>query len=124
MKSSIKAFGSLTGFLCLLLLGGASLSAQTATTGSLLGVVTDAQGGVLPGATISAVHTPTNTTYEAVTGGDGRYNILNLRVGPYTVSATMSGFRKEERYLHASYAQPTFYFSEHIKSHARTKSSG
>ncbi|HET9262093.1 MAG TPA: carboxypeptidase regulatory-like domain-containing protein [Vicinamibacterales bacterium] len=97
MKSSIKAFGSLTGFLCLLLLGGASLSAQTATTGSLLGVVTDAQGGVLPGATISAVHTPTNTTYEAVTGGDGRYNILNLRVGPYTVSATMSGFRKEER---------------------------
>ena len=97
MKSRTKALRSLMGFLCLLSLGGTSLSAQTVTTGSLIGVITDAQGGVLPGATVSAVHTPTNTVYEAVTDGEGRYNILNLRVGPYTVSATMSGFRREER---------------------------
>jgi hypothetical protein len=77
-----------------LLVGATYASAQTVTTGSLAGVVTDAQGGVLPGATVTAVHTPTGTNYEAVTDGDGRFNILNVRVGPYTVSAAMSGFKR------------------------------
>ncbi len=97
MKLCTKALGSLAGVLCLLLLGGTSAFGQTVTTGSLAGVVTDAQGGVLPGATVTAVHTPTGTSYEAVTDSEGRYSILNVRVGPYTVSATMSGFRKEEQ---------------------------
>ena len=76
---------SLTLVLCLSLLGAAAAVAQTATTGSLAGVVTDAQGGALPGATVTAVHTPTGTSYEAVTDGEGRYQMLNVRVGPYTV---------------------------------------
>ena len=88
-------FRALASILCLLV-GVTSASAQTVTTGSLAGVVTDAQGGVLPGATVTAVHTPTGTSYEAVTDGDGRYNILNVRVGPYTVSAVMSGFKRED----------------------------
>ena len=97
MNSCTKALRSLTAILCLLLLGAAAASAQTATTGSMAGVVTDAQKGVLPGATVIATHTPTGTTYEAVTDADGRFNLLNLRVGPYTVSAVLSGFRKEEQ---------------------------
>ena len=31
-------------------------------------------------------HTDTGTSYEAVTGGDGRYNVLNVRVGTYTIA--------------------------------------
>jgi hypothetical protein len=88
-------FRAIASILCLLV-GAASASAQTVTTGSLAGVITDAQGGVLPGATVTAVHTPTGTSYEAVTDGDGRYTILNIRVGPYTVSAVMSGFKRED----------------------------
>ena len=67
----------------MLLLGAAPAGAQTVTTGNITGTVTDAQGGVLPGATVTAMHTDTGTSYEAVTGADGRFNILNVRVGPY-----------------------------------------
>ena len=94
MKLFSKAFASLAAALCVLLLGG-SAYAQTVTTGSLSGVVTDSQGGVLPGATVTAVHTPTGTSYEGVTDGDGRFNILNIRVGPYDLKVVMSGFREE-----------------------------
>jgi hypothetical protein len=67
---------------------------QTVTTGTLAGVVTDQQGGVLPGATVVAVHVPTGTTTEGVTQGDGRFSLLNVRVGgPYRVSVELPGFR-------------------------------
>ena len=39
---------------------------QTVTTGTLTGLVQDAQGGVLPGVTVTAVHTPTGSTYEGL----------------------------------------------------------
>ncbi len=97
MISCRKASLSLVGALCLLLAAAVTTSAQTTTTGSLAGVVTDAQGGALPGATVVATHTPTGTPYEAVTDGEGRFNILNMRVGPYTVAVAMSGFRKDEQ---------------------------
>ncbi len=81
----------------LLLAAGAPATAQTVTTGSFSGVLKDVQGGVLPGATVTAVHVPTGTTYEAVTEADGRYQMLNVRVGgPYTLTANLSGFRPGE----------------------------
>ena len=52
---------------------------------------------MLPGATVTATHTDTGTSYEAVTGTDGRYSILNVRVGTYTVAATMSGFKDQKQ---------------------------
>src|SRR4029078_2447796 len=67
--------------------------AQTVTTGTITGIVQDPQGGVLPGVTVTAVHTPTGASYEGVTQGDGRVNILNVRVGPYQLTATLTGFR-------------------------------
>ncbi len=49
-----------------------------------------------PGATVTAVHEPTGTTYEGVTQGDGRFSLLNVRVGgPYQVAVTLGGFRSE-----------------------------
>src|SRR5207253_10702771 len=67
--------------------------AQTLTTGTISGVVMDQQEGVLPGVAIDATHTPTGTKYDAVTEADGRFQIPNVRVGPYVVTATLSGFK-------------------------------
>jgi hypothetical protein len=91
----LLAIATRVGSLVLLAVFGASTSlAQTVTTGSLRGEIVDQQGAVLPGASVVAVHVPTGTTYEATTEGDGRYQILNVRVGrPYTVTVTMPGFQ-------------------------------
>jgi hypothetical protein len=84
---------------CAFLAGAAQQSiAQNVTSGTLTGVVMDAQKGVLPGATVTAVHTPTGTTYEAVTQADGRFTMNSVRVGgPYTIKTAMSGFKTEEQ---------------------------
>ena len=71
-------------------------SGQNVTTGTITGVVSDEQGGVLPGATVTAVHEPTGTNYEAVTQGDGRFSLVNVRVGgPYQLVVALPGFRSE-----------------------------
>lgn len=80
----------------LVLLGWVPASGQNVTTGTITGVVTDQQGGVLPGATVTAVHEPTGTNYEGVSQGDGRFSLLNVRVGgPYQVVVALAGFRSE-----------------------------
>src|SRR4029079_2531909 len=71
--------------------------AQSVTTGTLTGSVAgtaDAGGGVLPGATVTALHVPTGTTYTATTGSDGRFVIPNVRPGgPYKVTAAVQGYK-------------------------------
>ena len=64
------------------------------TSGSVTGTVADTTAGVLPGATITATHVPTGTSYETVSDSSGNFELPNVRVGgPYTVTATLSGFR-------------------------------
>ncbi len=67
---------------------------QGATTAALSGVITDGKGQGLPGATVLAVHTPTNTQYGVGTNADGRYNIQGMRVGgPYTIKVSYVGYQ-------------------------------
>jgi hypothetical protein len=70
--------------------------AQGVTTGVITGVVVDAQGGVVPGASVTALHVPSGTTYEGVSQADGRFFIPGMRVGgPYKLSASLPGFGTE-----------------------------
>ena len=79
------------------LLALAPVATAQVTTGSLAGTVLAADGSALPGVTVEAVHVPTGTRYSAVTGGNGRFFIPNVRVGgPYQVTATLEGFRRAE----------------------------
>ncbi|WP_276090549.1 TonB-dependent receptor [Pedobacter sp. JY14-1] len=65
------------------------------TTSAINGVVTDNRGA-LPGASIKAVHEPTGTVYGVVTNAEGRFAIANMRVGgPYTVTISYVGFQPE-----------------------------
>ncbi|WP_405210634.1 carboxypeptidase regulatory-like domain-containing protein [Dokdonia sp. Asnod2-E02] len=72
-----------------------AVGAQT-TTSAISGVV-NAGEQTLPGANVVAVHTPTGTTYGAITNFDGRFNLFNLRVGgPYTITVSYVGFQAQE----------------------------
>lgn len=64
------------------------------TTSNIRGTVLDDQQEPLLGANVVAVHTPTGTRYGAITNEEGRYNLLNLRVGgPYEVTISYVGFK-------------------------------
>ena len=79
---------------CVVLGAAGAAFAQGVTTGSISGVVKDAQGLAVPGATITALHEPSGSSYETVAREDGRFTMPALRVGgPYTVTATLAGFQ-------------------------------
>ena len=64
-------------------------SAQSA----IAGLVTDNTGGVLPGVTVEAASPVLiEKVRTAVTDGQGRYTIVDLRPGPYRVSFELTGF--------------------------------
>ena len=67
-------------------------AAQGVTTGSMTGIITDAQSTPVAGASVIAIHTPSGTTYEASTRSDGRFSHLGMRVGgPYIVTVAYTG---------------------------------
>ena len=88
----MKPFWKATLCVALLLFAGAAFGQ---TTGSISGIVTAAnESTALPGAVVTAVHEPTGTRYTAVTRNDGRFAILNVRVGgPYNIEVEMAGFK-------------------------------
>ena len=63
---------------------GTAASAQV-TTGSLNGTVQNEAMAGVSGASVIAIHLPSGTTYETTTRSDGRFVIINMRVGgPYS----------------------------------------
>jgi carboxypeptidase family protein len=68
-------------------------SAQIGGAGSIQGVVTDATGAVIPGATVTATNVATGVKTERLTAEAGLYVITPLPPGEYKVSASIAGFR-------------------------------
>ena len=71
--------------------------AQIATEGTVRGVVRDAEGGVLPGVTVTAVSPTVPGTHIGVSESDGQYRLLNLSPGVFDVVAELAGFAKYTR---------------------------
>src|SRR5437868_9566582 len=83
---------SIAALLLALAFGVASPAMAQTTTGVIAGIITDAQGGVLPGVTVTARNVDTGATRDQVTEGDGRYRFAALQPGTYEVKAELSGF--------------------------------
>src|SRR6476469_6949568 len=71
-----------------------SAMAQTSTTGSIEGTVTDPNGASVKGATVTATSPNLISAQSATTKDDGRYQISNLPPGKYKISVDAGGFAK------------------------------
>ena len=64
------------------------------TTASIVGTVKDSTGAILPNVAITVTNTATNTARNTVSDSDGNYNISNLPIGLYRVTAELTGFKR------------------------------
>ena len=82
--------------LCLLvalvLLVAASAYAQV-TTATLVGLVRDNSGAVIPGASVIATHEGTGVAREGVSDANGEFVLAALPSGPYTLRIELTGFK-------------------------------
>jgi hypothetical protein len=65
--------------------------------GEITGVVTDASGAVVSGATVTITSPQTGFTRQAVTNNSGNYDLPGLQPGTYNVQAEAQGFSNEAR---------------------------
>ena len=64
-------------------------------TGSIVGIVTDPSGAVVPKAAITVTNVDTGVIRSGVTEDTGNYRIISVLPGHYQVTATLRGFRTE-----------------------------
>ena len=74
-----------------------SAAAQSTTTGSIEGLVTDPNGASVVGATVSVTSPNLISPQSATTDASGRYQVLNLPPGVYKITVEGSGFAKFEK---------------------------
>src|SRR6185369_4168551 len=85
------------GLLLALVLTASPALAQI-TTGTVSGTVKDAQGGVIPGATVVLISESRGTTSApAVTNETGTYVFPNITPDTYTVEVTLEAFKTVKR---------------------------
>ena len=81
------------GTWALLAVAGAGISfGQSATDGAIGGTVEDANGAVIPGATIVIHSNKTNAEQTVISDGSGLFRVVHLQPATYTVTITASGF--------------------------------
>ena len=84
-------------FASIALFGFAAVLNGQVDTGTIVGVVHDSSGAVIPGATVAVHNEGTSFSQTTTTGPDGNYAFPALKIGKYTVSAEHTGFKKEVR---------------------------
>ena len=99
MTRLIRRWPALT-ILTAVLLAFLSVAARPAfaqsSSGTITGTVTDPTGALVPGATVIATDAISKTTRTAVTNKQGQYILVDIPPASYNVTATKSGFSKDE----------------------------
>lgn len=65
------------------------------TTGTIVGLVTDPTGGVVPDATVAVTNLDTNTTSRFVSDSAGNYVATPLLIGRYSIAVEAKAFKRE-----------------------------
>ena len=78
--------------LAVLLLACLVTPAMAQQTASIRGTITDEAGGLVDGATVTAIGAETGLTQETTSNSSGFYNIGNLPIGLYILSVEKEGF--------------------------------
>ena len=86
-------FRCLSAVFLLAVLIPVSALAQTATTTTVSGMVTDATGAAVAGATVKLTDTATNTERTVTSDSVGRYNFYAVNPGLLKVTVTAQGFK-------------------------------
>src|SRR5947199_3707910 len=86
----------LTAIVVLMALPACLVFAQTSTA-TILGVVKDTTGALIPGVSITIKHTDTGQTRTAISSETGDYIVALLPVGEYEITTTMPSFKQEVR---------------------------
>ena len=68
--------------------------AQGGATSTIAGTVVDSSGAVVPGADIEVKNEATGTVFTAVSGSNGGFVIPAVPSGTYSVTVTLTGFKK------------------------------
>jgi outer membrane receptor protein involved in Fe transport len=71
-----------------------SLAMWAQSTGTLVGVVQDSSGAVVPGASVRAVNEGTSQQIATISDSAGRFTFPRLPVGTYRLEAVSAGFRQ------------------------------
>ena len=93
-KQFIFLFVLLSAFICL---APKPIAAQDLDTVTIAGHVTDQNSAVIPGASVTATIIKTKVGRTVVADGDGRYKLIQLEPGVYSVKASFAGFAAEEK---------------------------
>jgi len=97
MKNVFKFFGLSALLMSFALFAGSAL-AQTSTTGSIEGTVTDSAGASVPGVAVKVTSPNLISAQTATTDSGGRWKVLNLPPGRYAVTVEADkGFAKFEK---------------------------
>jgi hypothetical protein len=86
-RVAVAAFGLIV---CL----ASPVLAQRSDRAIISGVVTDPQGGGVPGATVTVLNEQTGVSIVLVTNAAGAYTSSPLVLGPYSVTVDLTGFKK------------------------------
>src|SRR5439155_9996912 len=65
---------------------------QSTVTGAITGLVSNPNREVVPGASVTAKNIETNKEDTATSDDEGRFRVVNLQPGTYTVTVNVSGF--------------------------------
>src|ERR1017187_6704401 len=79
----------------LLLLGVPAAYGQTATTGDIVGVVTDSSGAVVPNAKVTIKYADTNESHSGTSDASGAYRFSLLQPGDYFVTGEATGLKSK-----------------------------